>query len=189
MNDKEMIEQMARIMCGHDCEECAKETADWRGVSLEEAKAEQCLIKKQAELLYNAGCRIIPEGSVVLSREEHQQYLAYKIIEPQIKGCFDRERELEHKCFAMAKEQEESCQEGYLDGYEKGKEQARKETAAQILNEQYQECKVAEKEVLIARGGNKNDDYYKGFSLGMTNTTMHIQELAKQFGVDLKGEE
>lgn len=71
MNDEEQqIEQMAKIMCGHDCEECAKETAEWRGVSFEKAKAEQCLIKKQAELLYNADCRIIRKDSVVLSIEE-----------------------------------------------------------------------------------------------------------------------
>ena len=64
--------------------------------------------------------------------------------------------------------------------------QARKETAEKILKEQYQECKIAEQDVLKARGGNKNDDYYKGFSLGITNTKMHIQELAKQFGVEIK---
>ena len=37
----------------------------------------------------------IPEGAVVLTREEHQKYLAFKIIEPQIIGCLDRERILE----------------------------------------------------------------------------------------------
>lgn len=37
----------------------------------------------------------IPEGAVVLTRAEHQKYLAFKIIEPQVRGCLDRERELE----------------------------------------------------------------------------------------------
>ena len=37
----------------------------------------------------------IPDGSVILDRQEYQKYCAYKIIEPQIKGCLDRERELE----------------------------------------------------------------------------------------------
>ena len=68
------------------------------------------------------------------------------------------------------------------DAYKKGC----KETAEKILNAQYQECKIAEQDVLKARGGNKNDDYYKGFSLGMTNAKMHIQELAKQFCVKIK---
>lgn len=45
--------------------------------------------------LYCAGCRIISEGSVVLDGQEYQDYCAYKIIAPQIKGCLDRERELE----------------------------------------------------------------------------------------------
>ena len=43
--------------------------------------------------------------------------------------------------------------------------------------------KIAEQDILKSRGGN---DYYKGFSLGMTNTKMCIQELAKQFGVEIK---
>lgn len=47
--------------------------------------------------MFALGYRKIPEGSVVLDRQEHQQYCAYKIIEPQIKGCLDRERELERK--------------------------------------------------------------------------------------------
>lgn len=68
------------------------------------------------------------------------------------------------------------------DAYKKGC----KETAEKILNAQYQECKIAEQDVLKARGGNKNDNYYKGFSLGMTNTKMDIQELARQFGVEIK---
>ena len=46
--------------------------------------------------------------------------------------------------------------------------------------------KIAEQDTLKTCGGNKNDDYYKGFNLGMTNTKMRIQELAKQFGVEIK---
>ena len=34
---------------------------------------------------------------MVLTREEQQKYAAYKIIEPQIRGCLDRERELEKR--------------------------------------------------------------------------------------------
>lgn len=72
MTEKEMIEEMAKVMCGNDCEECAKETAQWRGCSLKKAKAEECLIKKEAKLLYNAGYRKIPKGSVVLSKEKYE---------------------------------------------------------------------------------------------------------------------
>lgn len=33
----------------------------------------------------------------VLTETEYQKYCAYKIIEPQIKGCLDREKELEKR--------------------------------------------------------------------------------------------
>lgn len=36
----------------------------------------------------------VPEGAVVLEKAEQQKYAAYKIIEPQIRGCLDRERKL-----------------------------------------------------------------------------------------------
>lgn len=207
MENTEIIEEMAKIMCGHDCEECAKETADWRGVSFEKAKAAQCLIKKQAELLYNAGCRIILEDSVVLTNDEwarlrnleinyNDAYEAYRKYAIQNKGLREENGQLRLENNDLEGENEKL--KNYNDKLSQGiyfgngeqfcnrLEQARKETAEKILNEQYQECKVAEKDVLIARGGNKNDDYYKGFSLGMTNTKMHIQELAKQFSVEVK---
>ena len=59
---------------------------------------------KEAEELYNAGYRKIPEGSVVLNRNEAQHYYAYKHIEPQIKGCLDRERKLEKQVKQERKE-------------------------------------------------------------------------------------
>ena len=78
MNEKEMIEELAEdLKANIDC--------DYGGIYYRES----------AENLYTAGYRKIPEGSVVLDRQEHQKYCAYKIIEPQIKGCLDRERELE----------------------------------------------------------------------------------------------
>lgn len=49
------------------------------------------------EYFIEQGYRKITENDIVLSRSEHQHYLAYKLIEPQIKGCLDRERELERR--------------------------------------------------------------------------------------------
>ena len=106
----------------------------------------------------------LPEDSVVLSRKEYEKIVKY------LKTYEDKLKNFPNEVNAL------------VDMYNKG----RKETAEKILKEQYQECKIAEQDVLKARGGNKNDDYYKGFSLGMTNTKMHIQELAKQFGVEIK---
>ncbi|MBR2070419.1 MAG: hypothetical protein IJ981_03230 [Clostridia bacterium] len=72
MKEKQ-IEEMAKIMCGNDCEECAKETSFLRGISLEKAKAEKCLLKNCAKTLYEQGYRKIPDGAVVLTKEEYKQ--------------------------------------------------------------------------------------------------------------------
>ena len=78
-----------------------------------------------------------------------------------------------------------SSYEGVMKALKNEYTKGSKATAEKILNEQYQECKVAEQNVLKIRG-NMDDAYYKGFSLGMTNTKMHIKELAKQFNVHIK---
>jgi hypothetical protein len=64
-----------------------------------------------AEYLYDLGYRKIPEGAVVLTREEHQKYLAFKIIEPQVRGCLDRGRELEKRLETAIKETAEKFAE------------------------------------------------------------------------------
>ena len=72
MKDKEkQIEEMAKIMCGNDCEECAKESAEFYKQTLEEARNNKCLLKNCAKTLYEQGYRKLPEDSVVLSREEY----------------------------------------------------------------------------------------------------------------------
>lgn len=57
-----------------------------------------------AEALYDAGYRRNPKNAVVLTREEHQKYLAFKLIEPQVRGCLDREQELEKQVHELDKE-------------------------------------------------------------------------------------
>ena len=57
-----------------------------------------------SKAFYNAGYRKIPEDAVVLTGRENQKYCAYKIIEPQIRGCLDRERELEKRLETIRKE-------------------------------------------------------------------------------------
>ena len=59
----------------------------------------------QAKALYDKGYRKINENDIVFSKSEHQHYLAYKLIEPQIKGCLDRERELERRIQELEGEQ------------------------------------------------------------------------------------
>ena len=104
--DKQIIEKMAKDLakisgeylqnCADSCDDCPY--GNCRG--------------KFALDLYNAGYRKIPEGSVVLTKEEYEKL-----------------KRFEHQCFAMGAEIEESCQNGYLDGYERGEERVRKETA------------------------------------------------------------
>ena len=94
--DKKMIKEMAKVM-DIDCGECY--TCEYY-----ESKGINCTCLLQARELYNAGYRKIPENAVVLTREEHQKYLAFKIIEPQVRGCLDRERELEKQVRELDKE-------------------------------------------------------------------------------------
>lgn len=96
------IEEMAKIMCGNDCEECAKESAEFYKQTLEEARNNKCLLKNCAKTLYNAGYRKLPEDSVVLSREEYidlsrnyvgeqvaqaRKETAEKILQPLYDAC------------------------------------------------------------------------------------------------------
>ena len=92
--DKQMIEEMAKIIgcdtCDKDCpNRCAFCSAN---------------VKKEAEMLYNEGYRKIPENAVVLTKEEYQRDLAYKIIEQQIRGCLDGEEKLEKQVRELDKE-------------------------------------------------------------------------------------
>ena len=89
--EKQMIEEMAQCknFNGYTCKSCGVKNSCDRYILAEE--------------LYNAGYRKIPENAVVLTREEQQRYAAYKIIEPQIRGCLDRERELEKRLDTIRK--------------------------------------------------------------------------------------
>jgi len=74
MKDKEkQIEEIAKIMCGNDCEECAKESANFYGQTLEEARNNKCLLKNCAKTLYNAGYRKIEDYEVVISKDEYER--------------------------------------------------------------------------------------------------------------------
>lgn len=68
MDDKQkQIEEMARVMCSNSkafsCKAC-----NWGAIP-------NCKEHETATKLYNAGCRKIPEGSVVLSKEEYNALL------------------------------------------------------------------------------------------------------------------
>ena len=92
MDKQKQIEEMAKVI--HNSNE--HRYADW----IDYTNADLSTALK----LYKAGYRKIPEGAVVLTRGEHQKYLAFKIIEPQVRGCLDRERELEKRLETIRKD-------------------------------------------------------------------------------------
>ncbi len=116
----------------------------------------------------------IPEGSVVLDRQEHQRYCAYKIIEPQIKGCLDRERELKKQVNELEEQRDRQAYiaEELIQEKHRWTEQARKETAKEIFYKL--------KETLIIN----NEENTEFFDYDYTLET--IDKLAKQFGVEVE---
>lgn len=63
-------------------------------------------------------------------------------------------------------------------------DEIRKKTAKELLTAQLKECIEAEKRVLKIRKS-RDDLYYNGFSLAITNLKMYLKELAKQYGVEI----
>ena len=133
MTIKEMIEEMAKdileidVYNNNKCKDCI-------GYICNDHCDDDCFAKLSAKYFYNLHYRKIPEGSVVLDRQEHQKYCAYKIIEPQIKGCLDRERELEKQVAELEEQRDRQAYiaEKLVQEKHKWTEQARKETAIKI---------------------------------------------------------
>ena len=103
MNDKEkQIKEMAKTMtgCNKTCDECYSEYEKLFG----KQKDAQCICITEATTLYNAGYRKLPEDSVVLTREEYNEFLRQGAMIDFLKDCI---------------------------------QQARKETAREILNKIY----------------------------------------------------
>ena len=71
MTKEKQIEEMAMIMCEHNCEECRRESIEFYGNSYDEDT--QCVFNAGAEALYIAGYRKIQEGSVVVSKNEYEE--------------------------------------------------------------------------------------------------------------------
>ena len=144
------IEEMAKVMCGHDCEECAKETASWRGCSLEKAREEECLIKEEARKLYEQGYRKIDEGSVVLTTAKIAEY-----------------------------------EKGLRERWEKEIEQARKETAREILQRFYNYLPPKEKDSFEIKKSSF-EDVKKAVLQFHNSLNDDIREFAKQYGVEIE---
>ena len=133
----EMIEEMAKEIFN---------TCAWRFGKPNDYKE---ICKDIAEDLIKLNYRKIPEGSVVLDKREHQKYCAYKIIEPQIKGCLDRERELEKQMKELEEQRDRQAYiaEDLIQEKHRWFEQARKE----IFNELFKKYNMFnDNDVIIA---------------------------------------
>lgn len=139
------IQEMARIFIkasckGSECEKCL--FID----SVEEAK-ETCVCLKA---FYKAGYRKIPENAVVLTREEYEEYLVYKIMGEQVKGWYDREKKLEKQVRELDKElnlAKSVLSYGDERPLEKWAEHLRKETAEKFAEKTNQVINAYRKKV------------------------------------------
>lgn len=130
MNKKKQIEEMAHNLClkERDCEDC-----ECNGV---------CLAYSTATIIYNAGYRKIPEGAVVLTKEEQEKRL--KATEKNIKQLKEENDKLrlENNDIESENEKLKNCNDKLSQGiyYGNGEqyryrlEQARKETEREILS-------------------------------------------------------
>lgn len=108
----------------------------------------------------------IPEGSVVLYHDEAQKYYAYKIIEPQIKGCLDRERALEKQLKEAHK-------------------QAVKEVLGKIKEEINQAIKSNYKVIKDEPNSTIIYQWCKGKIDALRGIDNYIDEIAKEMGVEV----
>lgn len=113
----------------------AEEYEEWVKKPLEDgSKIKDCALSVITFMQIKGFCKI-PENAVVLTREEHQKYLAFKIIEPQVRGCLDREKKLEKQVRELDKELNLAKSVlSYADErpLEKWSEHLRKETAEKL---------------------------------------------------------
>ena len=132
-----------------------------------------------AKAVIDLGYQKINEDDIVLSRSEHQHYLAYKLIEPQIKGCLDRERELERRIqeleagqknlISREKAQAVECKSIFALKAQAKKdiEQAREETAREITEKLLKDFKRVDGVIALC------------YAIGA------LEERAKEFGVEV----
>ena len=88
MNNEELKNKIAKFIC-NACEMGSGFDGEC-DIGNDYHKCSIC--GETADALISAGLKFD-----VLNENEYQKYCAYKTIDPQIKGCFDREKELEKR--------------------------------------------------------------------------------------------
>ena len=177
MTEKEMIEEMAKIQC----DSCKKYTGE-----SEDCNSAECLFlrKKYANELYEQGYRKIPDGSVVLTREEYEKikslydcgsgYMTSSIgdLPLTVEGLRTAVDEI-----TRLNRVEAELQELNVKYYNEAKDlrrelkQARKETAKEFASK-VKECKEIKELVEL------------GYIVSYVDLCKEIDELAKKYGVE-----
>lgn len=170
MDKEKQIEEMATIMCGNDCEECARESAEFYRQTIEDARNNSCLLKNCAKELYNKGYRKINDNEIVISKEMLEKVI--KCLEEYYKT----QQNFPKQVNAM------------VEMYNKCYEKASKETAREIFTKAKNICKELESKFSHLCKSKKECLMETCRYEGVLAFKRKLYELAEKFGVDL-GEE
>ena len=123
MNDKEkQIEELARLMadCNTTCDECFEKYERVTTMKIKE-REKHCQVYAYAQRAVEQGYRKIPEGAVVLAKEEYEKL---KNKPPFAVIKYDEDK--------MKKIVKEAAKTTVFEFTEKGKDEIRKETAKEF---------------------------------------------------------
>lgn len=134
--------------------------------------------KKDCKYYGKANCKTCIHEDICQLRT-----FSYCEEEVKEKGCEHYQPKLTEDSVVLTKEEADRFR-GQTLNFKKVKAQARKEAIKELLTAQLKECIEAEKMVLKIRK-NKDDLYYNGFSLAITNLKMYIKELTRQYEVEI----
>ena len=115
MSDKQMIEEMAKVLRQHICEDKPCDKCNYHGKT--KILPRYCEAYIHSKTLYNAGYRKIPEGVVVLTREEYDEFLRQGAILDFLKDCHKEIRKETAEEFAE-RLKEELENRSAIDGYD-----------------------------------------------------------------------
>ena len=124
MNDKKQIEELASLMadCNTTCDECFEKFESVTTMKIKE-REKHCQVYAYAQRAVEQGYRKIPEGAVVLTKEEYEKL---KNKPPFAVIKYDEDK--------MKKIVKEAAKNTVFEFTKKGKDEIRKATAREILN-------------------------------------------------------
>lgn len=176
MNDKKQIEEIVRFIDTHIMAKKIAELIPSKIVSYDgRSKGQHLYIEQKMEIAKE----MMKQGVVVWTMDEHANLVS------QVRQEF--EHEYKDKVVLTMEEFDEFRKDQAEVKFLKNQitDQARKETAKELLTAQLKECIEVEKCVLKIRKS-RDDLYYNGFSLAITNLKMYLKELAREYKVEVE---